>query len=239
MSDSTPVIADLLLTANAAGQAAKANDLFNASSPVMLWALDPSTTSGLTLGLIGGRYKSVLVANQTKALTDDDDNYVVAAVSDGAVTVSTGTTNWDDEGNYIRLYKVIVASGAIDDYEDHRAAIFPQPVGAGPQIPQNSQSSAYTLVLTDAGKHILHPSADTTPRTFTIPANASVAFPIGTAVTFVNQDGAGDITIAITSDTMRLAGAGTTGSRTLTENGIATALKITGTEWIISGSGLT
>lgn len=107
------------------------------------------------------------------------------------------------------------------------------------QIDQNSQSAAYTLVLADAGKHILHPSADTTGRTFTIPANSSVAFPVGTAVTFVNQNGAGSVTIAITTDTMRLAGAGTTGSRTLAANGVATALKITSTEWIISGTGLT
>ena len=106
------------------------------------------------------------------------------------------------------------------------------------QIEQNSKSAAYTLVLADAGKHILHPSADTTGRTFTIPANSSVAFPVGTAITFVNQNGAGVVTIAITTDTMRLAGAGTTGSRTLAANGIATALKLTSTEWIISGTGL-
>lgn len=106
-------------------------------------------------------------------------------------------------------------------------------------VPQNSQSTAYTAVLADAGKHLLHPSADTTARTFTIPANASVAYPIGTALTFVNQASAGVMTIAITTDTMRLAGAGTTGSRTLAANGIATALKLTATEWIISGVGLT
>lgn len=107
------------------------------------------------------------------------------------------------------------------------------------EIPQNSQSVAYTLVAGDAGKHIFHPSADTTARTWTIPANAAVAFAIGTAVTFVNQVTAGVITIAITTDTMRLAGPGTTGSRTLAANGIATALKVTATEWLISGTGLT
>jgi hypothetical protein len=106
-------------------------------------------------------------------------------------------------------------------------------------IPQNSRSAAYTLVAADAGKHIFHPSADTTARTFTIPANGSVPFPIGTAVTFINQNGAGVITIAITTDTMRLSPAGTTGSRTLAANGSATAIKVTATEWLISGSGLT
>lgn len=110
---------------------------------------------------------------------------------------------------------------------------------AGASIVQNSQSAAYTLVAADANKHIFHPSADTTARIWTIPANSSVAFTIGTAVTFVNQNGAGVITISITTDTMRLAGAGTTGSRTLAANGVATALKVTSTEWIISGTGLT
>lgn len=107
------------------------------------------------------------------------------------------------------------------------------------QIEQNSQSAAYTLVIGDAGKHIYHPSADTTARIWTIPANASVAFPIGTAVTFVNDTSAGVITIAITSDTLVQAGTGSTGSRSLAANGVATALKVTSTRWQISGTGLT
>jgi hypothetical protein len=106
-------------------------------------------------------------------------------------------------------------------------------------IPQNSQSADYTLVLADSGKHIFHPSADTSARTWTIPANSSVAYPVGTAITFINQNAAGVITIAITTDVMRLAGASTTGSRTLAANGLATAIKVTATEWIISGTGLT
>lgn len=107
-------------------------------------------------------------------------------------------------------------------------------------LEQNSQSANYTLVAADGyGKHILHPSADTTARTITIPANSSVPFKIGTTITFVNQASAGVMTIAITTDTMRLAGAGTTGSRSLAANGVATAIKLTATEWIISGVGLT
>jgi len=105
-------------------------------------------------------------------------------------------------------------------------------------IPQNSQSTPYTLVLADAGKHILHPAGDASTRTFTIPANASVAYVIGTAVTFINMTSQ-VVTIAITSDTMYLSDAGTTGSRSLAQYGSATAIKITATNWVISGSGLT
>ena len=105
-------------------------------------------------------------------------------------------------------------------------------------VPQNSQSAAYTLVAADSGKHIFHPVGDANVRTFTIPANGTVAFAIGTAITFVNMS-ASAVTIAITTDTMNLAGAGTTGSRTLAQYGSATALKLTSTNWIISGTNLT
>ena len=105
-------------------------------------------------------------------------------------------------------------------------------------IPQNSQSAAYTLVLADAGKHLYHPAADANARTFTIPANASVAYPIGTAITFINMT-TEVVTIAITTDTMYLSDAGTTGSRSLALYGSATAIKMTSTTWLISGSGLT
>lgn len=105
-------------------------------------------------------------------------------------------------------------------------------------IPQNSQSAAYTLVLADAGKHIFHPSTDANARTYTIPANSSVAYPIGTALTFINMTSQ-VVTIAITTDTMYLSSAGTTGSRSLAQYGSATAVKMTSTTWLISGSGLT
>lgn len=103
-------------------------------------------------------------------------------------------------------------------------------------IVQNSQSASYTFVLGDAGKQIYHTSA--TPHTFTIPANASVAYDVGTAITIVNANGGGTLTIAITTDTLRWGGVGSTGSRTLAATGVATVLKITSTEWLITGTGI-
>jgi hypothetical protein len=103
--------------------------------------------------------------------------------------------------------------------------------------PVNSQSADYTLVLADSGKTIFHPVADDNARTFTIPANSSVAYPVGTVISFVNLQNT--VTIAITTDTMYLAGTGTTGSRTLAEYGVASALKVDSTSWVISGNGLT
>ena len=98
--------------------------------------------------------------------------------------------------------------------------------------PQNSQNAGYTCVAEDAGKHIYMATAGT----FTIPANASVAYDLGTAITFVNLTTA--CTIPITSDTMYMAGTGSTGTRTLAQYGVATALKVAATTWIINGTGL-
>jgi hypothetical protein len=103
-------------------------------------------------------------------------------------------------------------------------------------VPVNSQSAAYTTVLADAQKFILHPTADNNARTFTIDSNANVAYPIGTCITFINQ--INTVTISITSDTLTWAGSASTGSRTLAAGGMATAIKVTSTLWFISGVGL-
>lgn len=103
-------------------------------------------------------------------------------------------------------------------------------------VPQNSQSAAYTLVATDAGKSIVHPATDNNARTFTIPSNTSVPFPIGTAVTFINM--ANTVTISINTDVLYQATTGTTGSRSLGAYGIATAVKVSSTTWLIAGSNL-
>lgn len=104
-------------------------------------------------------------------------------------------------------------------------------------IPINAQTGNYTLVAADAGKTIYH-ALGAAAATHTIPANASVSYVNGTAVSFVNLS-ANAVTIAITSDTMYLSSAGTTGSRTLAQYGTATAVKLANTTWIIAGSGLT
>jgi len=104
-------------------------------------------------------------------------------------------------------------------------------------VPVNSQIANYTAILSDSGKFIFHPSTDANARQFTIPANSSVAYDVGTVLTFVNMTSQ-VVTITINTDTMYLAGAGTTGNRTLALYGMATAIKMTATTWLISGTGL-
>lgn len=91
------------------------------------------------------------------------------------------------------------------------------------------QSTNTTLALADAGKHIYVGS------NITIPANSSVAFPVGTTIAIANS-GSSTLTISITTDTLRQAGTTSTGTRTLLAYGVATIVKVTSTVWYISGN---
>lgn len=102
--------------------------------------------------------------------------------------------------------------------------------------PINTQNLDYTLVLTDAGDTIYKASGGA-GETITIPAEASVDFPSGTQIDIVNTGG-GDLSIAITTDTLRWAGTSETGTRTLASPGWAVIKKYASANWIISGSGL-
>jgi hypothetical protein len=101
--------------------------------------------------------------------------------------------------------------------------------------PQNVQNGDYTLVLTDAGKSIDKQSGGA-GETITIPANDTVAFPVGTVICGDN-DGGGTLTIAITTDVLEDS-AGNTGSRTVADNGSWVIKKIAATKWRITGNGV-
>lgn len=63
-----------------------------------------------------------------------------------------------------------------------------------------------------------------------IPANASVAYPVGTSFAF-HQRGAGQITVSVTTDTLRAP----LGAKTTNQYSTIFATKIAATEWTITG----
>ena len=102
--------------------------------------------------------------------------------------------------------------------------------------PQTSGgASAYTLVLTDSGKHVIFTGGST--ETLTVPTNSSVAFPVGTTILVVN-DNSGNLTISGAGVTFQLAN-GSTGNRTVATKGLATCLKTATDTWYVSGAGVT
>lgn len=97
-------------------------------------------------------------------------------------------------------------------------------------IPANAKTGAYTLLLTDCGKHI-----SITTGGVAIPANGTTAFPIGTTIGVYN-DSASTQAITITTDTLRLGGSASTGTRTLAIRGFASLVKVNTTEWVALGN---
>ena len=102
----------------------------------------------------------------------------------------------------------------------------------------NLQNGDYTTVLADKGKTI-RKDAGGAGETYTIAAEASVNYKIGTYIAFDN-DGGGTLTIAIGgTDTLIFADDGSTGSRTLANGGYAVAFKNAAGQWKIAGKQLT
>jgi hypothetical protein len=98
--------------------------------------------------------------------------------------------------------------------------------------PINTQASTYTLVIGDAGKTIY------AGGNLTIPANGTVAFPVGTIINVIASSA---ITVAITTDTLQWGGQATsqTGTRSIAIYGMASLVKVANTVWYISGVGVT
>ena len=146
--------------------------------------------------------------NAIIAWDESADKFVVGtttatASSTGDITITAGT----------------LVAGTVEDSK-----------GDVRKIPQNNQTSAYTLVAADAGKHIRTTSNVTVPDS---------VFSVGDAITIFNNSGS-DITITQGSGiTLSNAADGTTGHRTLSTKGLATVLCHNGAnEFVISGAGL-
>lgn len=104
---------------------------------------------------------------------------------------------------------------------------------AGPirAIPQNSRTAAYTLVASDAGKHI-----SITTGGVTVPAGV---FSVGDAITIYNNSGSNQTITQGSTVTLRQVGTANTGNRTLAQYGLVSILCVASNVFVISGGGLT
>ena len=193
------------------------NITINSSGGNLVCTLQPGTSVMVTCILTSGTTAASWDAGFTDYATETGSGSVVRATSAVLVTPALGTPT---SGNLTNC----TGDGT-------------NPVGYR-NIPVLSQSAAYSLVLTDAGDMIFHPSTDANNRTFTIPSSTTVAFPLGTVLTFSNLATANPVTIAIITDTLYLAGTGSTGSRTVGAYGIAQATKVALGIWLLTGTGV-
>ncbi len=100
----------------------------------------------------------------------------------------------------------------------------------------NAQTgTTYTFVLTDNGKLVT--ASNGSAQTYSIPTNASVAFPVGTQINII-QIGAGQVTInAVTSGTTTIASTGATATapKLRAQYSSATCIKVATDVWYVVG----
>lgn len=132
MSDSSTHLDEI--SSSQSSKEVTANAVFDAMSPNALFGRRASTTSALTWGYYGGKYRKadgtiLTVANGTVALTDSATNYILE--TDGVVSkVTTTPDGWpgpilDDLSPATTtganaLYAVVCSGGAVTSYTDYR-----------------------------------------------------------------------------------------------------------------------
>ena len=104
------------------------------------------------------------------------------------------------------------------------------------EIPPVVLSGNDTIALEDSGKHFRSTTAGNI--TLSIPTNATVAFPTGTAISIVEQAAGNILVNAISGVTLYHAGNSTAGNRVLSTYGVATLMKVDTDTWFISGTGV-
>ena len=194
-------------------------------------------------------------ASVTQANTAKND---AVAARDAAQAAATATAaQWQPSTAYAKddlawgdgstgdLYRCIeaYAGGATPPASDpvHWARLFVSPgafaalqadVDALRDLKPVPKTAAYTLALSDRGKGI-----DTTANV-TVPANADVALPVGATCVVTNVGGSAITIVGAAGVTLRLAGTGATGNKTLASWGYALLRQVTPNVWLVVGAGL-
>jgi len=188
------------------------SERFPAAEALATTSVQPARTITAGTGLTGG---GDLSANRTLAIaTDGVTNTLLANMATKTYKGRTSASTGDPED---------VAASTV------RADVDAEQIGVVAGI--NTQTGNYTAVLSDKGKFVEMNVAGA--NTFTIPANANVAFDIGTYIT-IYQRGTGQTTIA--PDT-GVSVAGYNSAFKLTgQHAVATIIKRDTNAWVASGN---
>ena len=221
-----------LLFSNAAGQSGgneikSDNDLtYNASSNTL-------TVTNLS----GTATQAANLSNHdTDDLSEGSNQYFttarartsISASGDLSYNNSTGVISFTASGGSDTLDNVcdrgattnqaITASGGVSDGSGSLRVII-----------SNTKTGSYTLTSADVGELINTNSQVTVP---------SGVFSAGQAISIYNNSGSNITIVQGGSVTMYLAGSSTTGNRTLSTRGVATALCVASNQFTIMGAGL-
>lgn len=152
-----------------------------------------------------------------RATTDTLTNKTLTSPTVNTATISGGTIN-----NAI-IGGSTPAAGTFTTVADSKGDVR--------LIPQNAKTSSYTLIASDAGKHI-----SITTGGVTVPASV---FSVGDAISVYNNSGSSQTITQGAGVTLRFVGTATTGNRTLAQYGLCTVMCVDSNVFVIIGGGVT
>ena len=212
-------------------------------------------TSVIAPGNLTGPITSVGAATSVAAQTGTGSTFVMntsptlvtpalgvaTATSVNGTTIPTSKTLvvTTDKLNVLAATTSAELAGVISDETGTGVLVFgTSPAISDPKIAQsiNAQTgTTYTFVLADQGKYIT--ASNASAQTYSIPTNASVAFPIGTSIDLI-QIGAGQVTVSAASSgttTIYSTGATAAAPKTRVQYSALTCKKISTDVWHVIG----
>ena len=218
------------LSSNLNTLSSNVNTLLNTATTLVLGIVRPDGTSILvTSGVISANIS--IGDSSTAGILRPDGTSIL--VTSGVISIATINEATTAIAGIVRPNNssILVTSGVISVNNNLTLTSFTDSKGEVRNAPQNSRTSAYTLVAADAGKHI-----SITTGGVTI---ASAVFSTGDMVTIFNNSAATQTITQGASTTVYLAGTASTGNRTLAQRGLCTIICVAANTFAIAGSGLT
>ncbi len=197
----------------------------------------------LTVGT-GSARKTMVDTDSTQTMTNKTLTApVISTISNtGTLTLPTSTDTLVGRATTDTLTNKTLTSPAISGGTIDNAVIGGTTAAAGTfttvtdskgelrRVPQNSQTSAYVLVASDAGKHISITTGGVT-------VNSGI-FSTGDTITIYNNSTSNQTITQGASVTIRQVGTATTGNRTLAQYGLCTLLCVASNTFVITGGGV-
>jgi hypothetical protein len=189
------------------------------------------------------RYANTVVANTTGAAGE-----LIVETTNNIVTVHTGNTAGGvrmASESYVTNSSSLVFTYAGAAFNSANAAsntaslAFNAANTAAQIVPQNAQNTNYTLVASDAGKHLYYTQSSNVSLYIPQTSN-TVSFANGTTIMIVSGTSS-NANVTVTPNTgvsLYLAGNTTSASRNVTTYGMVTLLQVAANTWMISGTGI-
>ena len=189
------------------------------------WVVRNTTTDGS-----GGPWTVTIASGGGGTSVVVPRNTLIQVISDGTNVRKPAYIYEDASGNLVVTNNVVAGNNVVATAAVTAGTAVSDNLGNVREVPQNSQTTSYTLQATDNGKFI-----SITTGGIVVPSGV---FSVGQVVSIYNNSGSNQTITQGGGTTIRLVGTTTTGSRTLSSYGLATVLCVASNIFVVTGGGV-